>query len=419
VRILYHSAAPWVNTGYGRCTREIAPRLHNLDHEVGVQCMSAVRQDSLKWHGEQLDYELDSPMTVYETSSRFGLGDVVDHFDDFDADFYFTHFDTWMEAARNSIPEFEIPYASYVIVDHYPVPDAVTDQIQNAHETIAMSKWASEAMAEKGVRSSYIPHGVHTDEYRPIPEIKENGIGIQIITMEGDEKIISSDSRTVFGMVAANHGDRKNIPAHIEAFKLYLEEVDEDALLYMHTDPNAREGYDLEKVADTTGVPRSNLIWSRPGDYQDVGDEYLNKLYNCFDVLMNCSFGESWGLTLTEAQAAGTPVICTNFSSMPEQLGSQPRADDLEDTEYERVKKAPHGVVVDPVTGLYREKVSSKQFICSPGDIFKAMEWYTSRPETMEEDGIKARQHVLDNYDWEEHVIPRFNEMFNSMEALV
>ena len=358
-------------------------------------------------------------MTVYETTSSFGLGDVTGHYEDHDADLYFTHFDTWMEKARKSIPEFEVPYASYVIVDHYPVPKAVTDQVQNAHETIAMSKWAREGLAERGIRSRYIPHGVHTDQYKPLSDREREELVIQVETKDGDLKNINPDENNIFGMVAAKHGERKNMPAHMEAFKKYIKKNDDEAILYIHTDPKARSGFDLERVRKEIGIPMGNIIWSNSEVYQDVGDSYLNKLYNAFDVLMNCSYGESWGLTITEAQSAGTPAIVSNFSSMPEQLGVEPMSNDAEPTVHNNVLKAPHGVMVEPAIGVFREKVSAKQFICHPKDIYKAMKWYAERPDVIEEDGEKAREHVKNNYDWEEDVIPAFDQLFNGMEAVL
>jgi FkbM family methyltransferase len=41
-------------------------------------------------------------------------------------------------------------------------------------------------------------------------------------------------------------------------------------------------------------------------------------LYNSFDVLMNATRGEGFGIPILEAQACGVPVIVTDFSAMPE-----------------------------------------------------------------------------------------------------
>jgi glycosyltransferase involved in cell wall biosynthesis len=52
-----------------------------------------------------------------------------------------------------------------------------------------------------------------------------------------------------------------------------------------------------------------------------VPDEDLPALYNCADVLAFPSRYEGFGLTVLEAMACGTPVICSNSSSLPEVAG--------------------------------------------------------------------------------------------------
>lgn len=426
MNILYHSAVPWVHTGYGRCTQEIAPRLHNEDHKVDLQSMNAVTKGSLMWHGESLDYELDEPMKVHSAEGPFGLRGVVDNFDEADADLYFTHFDTWMRQARNSIPEMSIPYVSYVIVDHDPVPKAVIEQVQNAEMTVAMSEWGKMKMEDKGARPICIPHGVDTDDFKPLGDsIDDMHLKVED-AQTGELNKVNVNDRFIVGMVAANHGDRKRIPQHLEAFKKFLDEVDEDALMYVHTEQNAQEGYNLGEVFSEIGVPQRNLIWPSSEEYGEVGDAYLNRWYNAFDVLVNCSQGESWGLTITEAMAAGTPAIVTNFSSMPEQLGVDPHnpGEDIswvygDGRKGHDIGVAPHGMVVNPAVGIWRERVSSKQYVVSSSDIYQALKYYHSHPDLREEHGEKAREYVVDNYDWEEEIVPQWNELFNALEAQV
>lgn len=425
MKILYHSAAPWVNTGYGRVTRELAGRLHNDGHEVSIQCLSAIRKGNIDWHGEQSPYELRSPMKVMEAQSQFGLGDVEGHFEETDSDFYFTHFDTWMGPARKKIPQMEIPYGSYVIVDHFPAPNAVVNQVNNAHRVFAMSKYARETLRNKGVRPIYIPHGVDTQTYRPLPK-DQRPTAVEVVTDEGEVKEKQLDDIFLVGMVAANHGDRKQIPAQMEAFKRFSDEIPGEAILYLHTEQNSRQGFNLEEVRQEIGLDKSKILWPRSDDYQEVGDEFLNGWYNSFDVFMNCSMGESWGLTITEAQAAGTPCIVTSFSSMPEQLGADPQIEDdwygfeiEDDTEYSNVDEAPHGLLVEPSMSVFREKVSVKQYLCSPDDVCNALHYYYNNPDLIESHGEKARQHVVDNYDWDEQVFPMWSKEFKNIEQII
>jgi glycosyltransferase involved in cell wall biosynthesis len=52
-----------------------------------------------------------------------------------------------------------------------------------------------------------------------------------------------------------------------------------------------------------------------------VPDEDLPALYSCATVLAFPSRYEGFGLTVLEAMACGTPVVCSNSSSLPEVVG--------------------------------------------------------------------------------------------------
>jgi glycosyltransferase involved in cell wall biosynthesis len=54
--------------------------------------------------------------------------------------------------------------------------------------------------------------------------------------------------------------------------------------------------------------------------------EMLNKIYNASDVYLTTTLGEGWGLTLTEAMATKTPVICPNSTSFIEMTDNGKRA---------------------------------------------------------------------------------------------
>ena len=53
-----------------------------------------------------------------------------------------------------------------------------------------------------------------------------------------------------------------------------------------------------------------------------VGSEQLNLLYNAADVMVNSSRIEGWNNAISEALAAGTPVVATDVGGNPEQIRS-------------------------------------------------------------------------------------------------
>lgn len=461
MKILYHSAAPWIPSGYGRVTQELVPRLQKLGYDIAIQPVGSIKKKPVKWHGEiwengewKTPIELEEPITIYSADSKFGLNEVKNSFEDSNADILFTHFDTWIDPANEVIPDLDIPYASYVIVDHYPVPNKVVKQVNSAYETISMSKFAKDALEKKGVLSTYIPHGVNHKAYKPLKDDDLIPSAIEVGTTSGTGiREVNLDNTFVFGMVAANMGDRKNIPNHMEAYKMFLDWIDDpdDVIMYIHTNINVENGYDLYEIQQELDIPDDKLIWGHPQDYGEIGDETLNRWYNAFDVLINCTYGESWGLTVTEAMSTGTPVIGSYYSTMPEQLGVEdlPILDNplkiegvqkarFEETDVSwkeslgsqdlhnwsmaapgNVYEAPHGVLVQPSVPVWRSRVSSKLYVVHPHDIFQAMVYYYQNQDLINEHGEKSRDHVLNNYTWDEHIVPKFDEVFSRMEKIL
>lgn len=420
MRILYHSVVPWKHTGYATCTEEIATRLHNNGHEVAIQCLNSIRDGPIEWDGWGSDADPDTSITVYGSQGQFGLHDVEDNFEDFNADFYFTHFDTWMSPAKDMIPEFDIPYSSYVIVDHEPAPEAIVQQVSEAHEVISMSQFATNQLSNKEVQARYIPHGVDTEIYEPLSD-KQRVDSVTVGNAE-EEKMVDVEDRFIVGMIAANHGERKNIPAHMTAFKQFVDKVDDKALLYIHSERNSSNGFNLEQVRKEVGLPKENILMTPPDMYGEVDNAYLCRLYDMFDVFVNCSMGESWGLTVTEAQACGTPAIVTNFSSMPEQLGVPYLEEEAEQHTTEvapGVLEAGHGLLCEPEVDYWKHRVDSKQKVVKSDTILKAINYYYENRELVEEHGNMAREHVVEKYDWEESVYPRFERFFNTMEEVL
>lgn len=54
----------------------------------------------------------------------------------------------------------------------------------------------------------------------------------------------------------------------------------------------------------------------------DVSNEDLVRIYNGAELFVFPSFGEGFGLPVLEAMACGTPVLCSNTTSLPEVAGS-------------------------------------------------------------------------------------------------
>jgi glycosyltransferase involved in cell wall biosynthesis len=124
-------------------------------------------------------------------------------------------------------------------------------------------------------------------------------------------------------MVAANSStvpvSRKAFDQAFLAFKRFRDTVTPDAVMYVHTWANAMQGgFDLQPLLTHLDLI-SHVHFADPTWYlMGLPDSWMAGAYNAFDVALQATSAEGFGLPILEAQACGTPVITTNYSSMPE-----------------------------------------------------------------------------------------------------
>src|SRR4029077_1030984 len=112
---------------------------------------------------------------------------------------------------------------------------------------------------------------------------------------------------------------RKGFPEAFQAFAKLRESVP-SARLYVHSHTSsAYGGLDLARFAEMCGIS----AYTRFADqYQlaigAIDQKQMAIIYNAFDVLLQPSLNEGFGIPLIEAQACGTPVITTDGTSMSE-----------------------------------------------------------------------------------------------------
>ena len=118
----------------------------------------------------------------------------------------------------------------------------------------------------------------------------------------------------------------------------------------------------------------------------------MSQMYGSFDVLLNASQAEGFGIPIIEAAACGVPTIGTNFTSMPELIEG-------------------HGWLVNTLKNAgghdsYKTTVlMSKWAIPDEYEIAEAIEDAYNNPDKVRKYGEKAREFSL-NYDWEKVVVP-------------
>lgn len=248
----------------------------------------------------------------------YGNDVIGAHARNFDANVVVSLIDVWVmkNTAQQIAPALWLPWLP---IDADPVPQPVLDSLQGAHMPLTYSRWGEKMLNDAGVKNTYIPHGIETDVYKVHADTENvRAFKRQAMKCEGHLSV----------MVAANKGfpDRKAFQVQIRSWAKFAQDKP-DARLYIHTEPTPMYGgidlpHFIKAVPIAPGVSvdiSSKVLFpDRYEYYLGMPAEYLALVYNAADVLLANSMSEGFGIPIIEAQASGTPVITTDFSSMPE-----------------------------------------------------------------------------------------------------
>jgi glycosyltransferase involved in cell wall biosynthesis len=307
MKVLWHSNAPWVATGYGQQTALFAPRIQDLGHEVAISAFYGLQGAKLSWRSHEV-YP-----GGYDTWSNDVLAaHAFHHFEgDYQAGWIMTLADCWV-FKNPSLAKFNI--ASWTPVDHMPVPPDVYRFFEETRAVpIAMSRFGEAQLQRIGLEPLYVPHGIDRELLKPV----DHKLARQAIDAPEDAFVV--------GMVAANKGASPPRKAFGQAFQAFgaFRRKHPDAILYLHTERHGfADGIDLDSLAAATGIPEDAIRWVDQYQYRlGTPPVYMAAAYSAMDVLLNPAYGEGFGVPIIEAQACGTPVIASDFTAMPELVG--------------------------------------------------------------------------------------------------
>lgn len=297
LRILWQADAPWMRSGYGTQARAFLPRLQARGHAVAVHAWAGLTGGTLTWDG----------LPVYPRGrDKYGQDVLAAYVADFEADLVISLVDVWVldPSTYTTLPARWLPYAP---IDLTPVPPAISTRLSCAPYPATYSQWGRAQLAQAGIAAHYLPLGVDTAVFTP---------GDQAAARE---RLGWPTDGFVVSMVAANQSvpSRKGFPECLQAFAQFRARHP-DARLYLHTrmDPG-NWGLDLVAMARTLDLlPALSCLHPRQSD--GVADTDLADIYRASDLLLAGSMSEGFGIPIVEAQASGTPVVTTAFSSMPE-----------------------------------------------------------------------------------------------------
>jgi len=288
-------------------TELFTPRIRDLGYEVAISAFWGLGGRQMFWNNMPVLPGDDNygNRLVAAYAAYHGGGDIRNCL-------VITLMDVWVLSNQHMA---EMNLASWVPVDHDPVPPKVAEFFKKyGARPIAMSRFGERKLKEAGLEPFYVPHGVDTNIMKPAEE-----------RHAAREKLNIPPDAFVAGMVANNQGfspARKSFPEVFEAFARFHRRH-KDAILYVHAEKmGVRNGLNLEMLAEMFGI--ADAVRFAPQTEMELGipQTSMAGIFSMMDVLLNPSYGEGFGIPIIEAQACGTPVIVTDFTSMPELCGA-------------------------------------------------------------------------------------------------
>lgn len=320
-----------VTSGVATVGKEMV--IHTAQHFNWVQIAGAVKHPEkgkrfdLSQHTNEQTGLNDSSIILYPVDG-YGNQELVRQLikiEKPDALFIITdprYFD-WLFRFENEIRK-ELPIIYLNIWDDYPAPlynkafyESCDALLGISKQTVNINKIVlGEKSKNKIIR--YVPHGLNHKLYYPFETTEDldkvEKMKLDFFGKDEVDFILFFNSRNI---------RRKQIPDTLWAFKMFLDglpkEKADKCRFILHTEKSHEAGTNLEVVVELLFAKKyPNAIKFSTNKLPVEG---LNTLYNMVDCQILLTSNEGWGLTLTEAMLAGTPIIANVTGGMQDQMG--------------------------------------------------------------------------------------------------
>jgi glycosyltransferase involved in cell wall biosynthesis len=417
-RILHIGEASFLSTGYAVYANEVLKRLHKTGKytiaefaSYGHPTDARARKNPWIYYGNGPDDE-NSPEFNAKPTNHFGewrLNDVLLHFK---PDIVWDIRDFWMQEFQERSPYR--PFFHWAImptVDGFPQDEQWIATYLNADAVFSYSDWGLDVLDKQSGKQIKTmgchPPGADIDVFKPI-----------INKVQHKMNLISRDIFIV-GTVMRNQ-KRKLYPDLFEAFKDFLKYAKEHgnpvlankAYLYVHTSyPDV--GWDLPRLIKEYGIGRKVLftylcracqtafpsLWQDartvcpacgkpeaglPNTQHGIPNHVLANIMNLFDVYVQYSICEGFGMPQVEAASCGIPVMAVDYSAMSDIV--------------RKVKGMPIRV-----ERMFRETETHRYFALPDNkDFVQQLYKFANLPESIRrKKGYDARKGVETYYTWD------------------
>lgn len=325
-RMLVWSDSAAVTTGFGVVSKNILAALHTTGkYEIDQLAINQPTnfQDKDKYPYNMIPARLNNPQDPFGNQMLANAVQAKDY------DIIFIINDMFVvHQAADYLKKIQDAKAAagrtvFNIVYYYPVDcrymPAGGDMVKLADISVAYTRFGAVETQKhlKNKPNAIIYHGTDTVAFHKIGEEQRQQVRSRYLGVRDPE---------TFVLVSVNRNSiRKDMARTILAFSEFRKQVP-NSLLYLHAriiDGTGGYQLDLGVTLEDLGLSmQKDVIFpTKYASSRGFPTEVLNQFYNAGDAFLTTNLGEGWGLTLTEAMAAGVPVITPNHSTAPEIFG--------------------------------------------------------------------------------------------------
>jgi GT2 family glycosyltransferase len=318
MKVLLHSNAPWMCTGYGTQARKIARHLIELGVELDLSVNVGHHQIQVNaplWEGGP------GVRVLPAGGDDAGTSVIEGHVAEAKPDYVMTLYDaigfSSMAPGGSHGPgwgKFNFPWVPYAMVDDGPpLAGYHKDSLRGAHSVMALTHFAIGQLKSwsECPPGFYLPHSLDENEFSPGDKTKaRRALGLP-------------ETKFIVGFVGDWEGwpGRKGLLETVKAFSMLGQAVGYDELCLMVQSKPMIETppLTLVQLRDSFGIPFD--AWKQETTYHSmVGrpSSHMINIYRACDVVCLPSRAEAFGLTALEAEMCGTPTIVMNAHALAE-----------------------------------------------------------------------------------------------------
>jgi len=248
----------------------------------------------------------------------------------------------WLHHMEHEIRQ-NIPIFYYNIWDDFPAPQYNESYYESCDLMMNISKQTYAIVDEVSKRkprtdwdSTYVPHGINTDLFYPIPPLHEEYE--EVMEMKKQIFSIQNTDDIEFVLFYNNRNIRRKMTSDallaFQEFRNRLPKEKQDKVAFLlHTQPMDENGTDLRRLVRHL-MPECNIVFSQ----DKLTSKKLNQMYNVADVTINIASNEGFGLGTAESLISGTPIIVNITGGLQDHCGFAIDGKYLTKNDYKKIK---------------------------------------------------------------------------------